>query len=427
MKKMKNSILLLLTLLLIITATANLSPVYASPTALEVLPTPIVGSDKMPGYEFTVDINLTDVSGLSAFAFKLAYDPSVLIATAITKGGFFDEGIGSLPNGPVIEWYNEINNTLGYVWYALGFGLDSIYFATGKDGSGTLATVNFEVIGWGGTILDLVDTQLVDPNGDPMEWYEVYPGLFNNQKEAPVVESLEASLTEPQIGENVEFSAQAYDPDYPDPDGGIIESYHWDFGDGTAEYSVDRWGVPTPHTEHTYELVGTYVVKLTVTDNMEPVGAKGRASITITVTPPRGLKADIVDAFPEFRNIRTVWPPEEDWWRKDTHFNPFYADVVNLASESVTVKVKFTVTKGGLEAASFETDTYTFAAGSYLAEHRFNTATDCSPPQFETNWEIGQYSVQATALYEVDNNKWVEGRTRAFKFKVMPSGPPGPP
>jgi len=413
MKKLRNSILLLLTLSLFITATANLSPVYAQFTALSVEPSIVVGYEKIPGYLFNVNVTVTDVSGLTGFVFNLAYDPAVLEATAITKGAFFEGAIGLFPHGPVIELQKEIDNDLGYVSYALMFGWASPYFYSGKSGSGTLATIGFNVTGIGGTILDLVDTNLVDPAGGNID-HEVIPGLFNNLKAAPVVESIEVSLTEPQIGESVAFSAQAYDPD---PDGYIV-SYYWDFGDGTAEESYDRWGVPIPHTEHTYEMIGTYTVKLTVTDDM---GAKGRRSVTIKVTPPRGLKADLVDAWPEFRNIVCPpWPEEEVWWRQDMHFNPLYADVVNLASGAVTVKVRFTVTRDGVKVAEFDTSSYTFAAGSYLAEHRFNTATDCSPPQYETNFDEGSYVVKATCLYQV-GAKWTEGRTRTFKFKVTPS------
>lgn len=409
MKKLKNSILFLLALSLIITAAANLSPAYAQFTTLSVEPSAVVGYEKTPGYLFSVDVFVTDVAGLFGFEFKLAYDPTILEVTGITLGSFFEEPIGEQPNGPVIEWYKEANNDLGYASYAVSFGVLSTYLDTGISGSGILATVSFNVTGTGGTLLDLIGTILADPWGNSMD-HEVLPGLFNNLKAAPVA-VLEASLLTPEIGEAVAFSATAsYDPD---PDGYIV-SYYWDFGDGTAEYSYDRWGMPTPHSEHSWASVGVYTVRLTITDDM---GVQGRASVTIKVTPPRALKAKIIDAFPEYRNIKTVWPAEEDWWRKDTHFNPIYADVQSLTGGSVTVKVRFTITRDGVIVASFETSTYTFPEGSYLAEHRFNTATDCSPPQFETNWKKGSYVVQATCRYLVGTT-WVDGNTRTTKFRV---------
>lgn len=409
MKKLKESILFLLALTLVITTTTNLSPAYAQLTTLSVEPSAIVGYEKTPGYTFSVDLYVTDVASLTGFEFKLAYDPTILEATGITLGTFFEEPIGPQPYGPVIEWHVETNNELGYAWYAVSFGALSAYLETGISGSGTLATVGFVVVGTGGTILDLIDTILCDPLANPID-HEVLTGLFNNLKAAPVA-VLEASLLTPEIGETVAFSAAgSYDPD---PDG-YITSYYWDFGDGTAEYTYDRWGMPTPHSEHSWGSVGVYTVRLTITDDM---GVQGRASVTVQVTAPRALKANIIDAFPEYRNIKTVWPPEEDWWRRDTHFNPLYADVQSLTGGSVTVKVRFTITKDGVTVASFETSTHTFPEGSYLAEYRFNTATDCSPGQFDTNWVKGSYVVQATCRYLVGTH-WVDGSTRTTKFRV---------
>jgi len=423
MKKLKNSILLLLTLSLVITATVTLSPAYASPTTLKVVDSvtgdaAIVGPEKTPGpppYSFAVNITVTDVSGLCGFEFKLAYDPLVLESTSITLGEFFGgpDSIGTYPTGPSIVWHEEKNNDLGYAWYAVSLGTISPDYTNGKSdpGTRTLATIGLTVTGLGGTILDLVGTRLVETDGDPI-WHEAVPGLFNNAKSAPVVESLEASRLDPQIGENVAFFAKAYDADYPDPDGGIIESYLWDWGDGTLpEYSWDNHGYPTPHAEHTYETIGTYVVKLTVTDNMEPIGAQGRASITIAVTAPRGLKADLVDSWPAIRNIKLTYPPEEQWWH--TTINTFYADVVSLASGSVAVKVEFTVTRDGSYVTTLVTDTHTFAPPEgYLSEHRFEMA-------YDTKKVTGSYIVQATCRYQVDKG-WVAGRTLTFKFRVTP-------
>ncbi|MFT3970682.1 MAG: PKD domain-containing protein [Micropruina sp.] len=61
-----------------------------------------------------------------------------------------------------------------------------------------------------------------------------------------------------------------------DPDGSITE-YAWDFGDGATDTGADA--------THTYAADGSYVVKLTVTDNS---GAKDSATreVTVAATPP---------------------------------------------------------------------------------------------------------------------------------------------
>jgi PKD repeat protein len=58
-----------------------------------------------------------------------------------------------------------------------------------------------------------------------------------------------------------------------DPDG-TIASGHWDFGDGETGEGLDA--------THTYAAAGTYVVTLTVTDNL---GGTGVADQSITVSP----------------------------------------------------------------------------------------------------------------------------------------------
>jgi len=70
----------------------------------------------------------------------------------------------------------------------------------------------------------------------------------------PPVASFTYFPEDPVVGEETTFDASdSYDPD------GAIVSYSWDFGDGSASMVQN----PT----HTYTSPGTYVVKLTVTDN----------------------------------------------------------------------------------------------------------------------------------------------------------------
>lgn len=66
-------------------------------------------------------------------------------------------------------------------------------------------------------------------------------------------------------------------------DDGVIESYKWDFGDGSMPAKTAR-------AEHVYDKPGEYSVELTVTDND---GNEGKAKATITVlgekTPPKAV------------------------------------------------------------------------------------------------------------------------------------------
>src|SRR5262249_14705687 len=61
---------------------------------------------------------------------------------------------------------------------------------------------------------------------------------------------------------------------------GTITNYAWDFGDGTTPAGATTAG---PTVGHMYAAAGTYIVKLTVTDNG---GATGIQSKAVTVTVP---------------------------------------------------------------------------------------------------------------------------------------------
>lgn len=89
---------------------------------------------------------------------------------------------------------------------------------------------------------------------------EPIPGL-------PPVAVATANPTSVNLGAPVSFDgAQSSDPD------GVIVQHAWDFGDGT--------GAGAASASHTYASAGTFVARLTVTDDD---GATGVATVTITV------------------------------------------------------------------------------------------------------------------------------------------------
>ncbi len=85
--------------------------------------------------------------------------------------------------------------------------------------------------------------------------------------ELPVADPGPAKAAE--VGESVLFDGEASS----DPDG-ALQSYHWDFGDGTP---VDENMVTT----HVYEAGGEYTVTLTVTDDC---GSSSDAAAIVTVS-----------------------------------------------------------------------------------------------------------------------------------------------
>jgi len=269
--------LVLILSLILITATVNLSPVYAVSTALKVDPDKIIDIYKTPGTNFNIKISVSFVARLFGFEFKLRFDPTVLSATAITLGylssSFFPQPPGPSPGGPSIIWIEEIDNDLGYVHYAVTMGEDSPWYDTGRSGSGILATIYFTVTDVGTTLLDLCDTELVNPEGEKIG-HAVFDGYFSNTGYCNPVADFTFDPPSPILGEKVTFNA-TYDPlsgsGSRDIDGYIV-SWNWDFGDG---FSDSGEVVQHIYTEIGPSPAGAHTVTLTVTDN---------ASLTDTAT-----------------------------------------------------------------------------------------------------------------------------------------------
>jgi PKD repeat protein len=115
----------------------------------------------------------------------------------------------------------------------------------------------------------------------------------------------------PQRGETVTFDASI-----STPDGGVIVSYAWDFGDGTPIVEESY-----PIITHVYATAGDYMVTLNVTDSE---GRWDTETKTITVVPIRYYLEVKTD--PE--GITTI--PSENWYNENT-------EVILTAPETVQI------------------------------------------------------------------------------------------
>ena len=262
MRKEKN--LFLLFMLVIVTTAFMSVETVSSPTNTIVLVEPSI-SRAVPGETFTVDVEVTDVVDLYSYQVNMSFDPNILEYVKVTEGDILKEQ----PEGtntvlPLVE-----EGWVLFMWSTLGK-------YQGVDGSGTLATVEFNVLEWGESYLNINNTFVLQ-NDSPYEdqkltgtkltemaffgggqtpkniLFTPVDGFFTNL-EFPPIANFTYSPSRPKINETVTFNAStSFDQD------GTIVSYEWDFGDGTT-------GTGEIAT-HQYVESEVHQVTLTVTDD----------------------------------------------------------------------------------------------------------------------------------------------------------------
>jgi len=161
-------------------------------------PEDIANPDLVAGNDFTINVKVSDATDLYSYEFFLNYTTTVLTATGIVLGGFF-------PTGSIVR--EEINDTVGYVWYNVTMPTGS---TSGRNENGTLATVTFNVESIGESRLDLCKTKLVDSMGSVTEHYAV-DGSFKNKPNDIVITQVSTSRYVTELGRTyVKGVSEAY-------------------------------------------------------------------------------------------------------------------------------------------------------------------------------------------------------------------------
>ena len=106
------------------------------------------------GQTFSVNVNITDVTGLLGYDFELSYNTTVLTLVGVQEGPFLKSvGLTFLIN----------LTTEGVIWLA-----DALYNPQGiissVNGSGVLATATFKAVAAGESLLDLYSENPYEPN-----------------------------------------------------------------------------------------------------------------------------------------------------------------------------------------------------------------------------------------------------------------------
>ncbi len=259
----EKSLFLLFMLVIVPTALMNVGMISSATNTIVFVEPEI--SRAMPGETFTVDVEVKNVINLYSYQVNMSFDPNILEYVNVIQGEILKEqpeGTTTVP--PLVE-----EGWVMFVWATKGQ-------YSGVDGSGTLATVEFKVLGTGESYLNINNT-IVLKNGRPYEDQKLtgtkliemaffgggqvpknipftpVNGFFTNL-EFPPVAHFTYSPNRPKINETVTFNAStSYDQD------GTIVSYEWDFGDGTT-------GTGEIVT-HQYVVSEAHQVTLTVTDD----------------------------------------------------------------------------------------------------------------------------------------------------------------
>ncbi len=105
------------------------------------------------GSTVQVAVNISGALDVYAYQFSLLFNPAVLQATGSSDGSFLASG------GTVFFVPGAIDNAAGSISFTIGSLLGQL---PGVSGDGTLATLSFDVTGFGTSALSFTDGLLID-------------------------------------------------------------------------------------------------------------------------------------------------------------------------------------------------------------------------------------------------------------------------
>lgn len=229
----------------------NVSYAAPDPTVSVSPSTPVAD----PTESFTVDITVTDAPPLEAWQVKLSWDPAVL---EFPSGKAAAELM--IEEGPFLNATGPTEFQVGNPDLVQRFVVFGCHLKTNvtspPSGSGILANVTFLVLVGGVTNITIVEAKLTEHEGGQVPTVLLQSAYFRTNL---AFVDFDWTPVSPEVNETVTFNASAC----WDPDGGTINSYEWDFGDGNTTTTSS----PTiTHKFGSYSNTG-HPVNLTVTDD----------------------------------------------------------------------------------------------------------------------------------------------------------------
>jgi hypothetical protein len=191
--------------------------------------------DTNVGASFNVNVMVRNIYGLSTFEFGVSFNKNVIEAVSMSKG--------SLWNNPSYLWYSgTIDNSLGMIDFTIGAAsseTDPIGINVDNNG-GSLATINFLVVGKGSSPITLNNVTINQVNGDIIN-AGVLNGYVNSINTLPVASNLAITPTSPKMSDDLVGSYTYTDAD-GDPQG--ASEINW-YKNGVLQVSYTTLTVPS--------------------------------------------------------------------------------------------------------------------------------------------------------------------------------------
>jgi hypothetical protein len=199
---MKNRFMVIVTLLALVLGTVIAAPVVAAEVTVSLEAPALVSPDS----DFTVNVNISQVTDFDACNYDVSYDSSVLRLDNVTAGLI---GETAIP----VDVYNEIGDGSYRV-------IQNVPGLTGVTGSGYLAVLHFHVVGSDGDSSTMTLTNGMIANNMAQEITATWVDTSVEVGVTPVAVSLDAPDTAApasdftvnvNIGEVTDFDAASYD------------------------------------------------------------------------------------------------------------------------------------------------------------------------------------------------------------------------
>lgn len=374
----------------------DIRPVFSQDTRMYISPAIIY---KPQGEFFTANITVSAVDFLYDWQANLTFNSAVLRIVDITEGDFLQRQ----PEGTVGAKRIEES------WAIFGWTTKGVY--VGESGSGTLASVRFEVLSEGESLLAFdrnpdrtyldAQTSPTPPANFEIIDFTIEDGVFINTITPPVADFTYSPVV-PAENEPITFNASSSSATVPLE---IIE-YIWSFDDGT------NITVNTPITTHTYASGGVFEVSLTVVDNADAsdlvesvFGTTGMPQIWYKLYSSKTIALGV--ALPHDVAITNIVTSTQE------------------ATVGDTVTITVTAMNKGTEVESFSVES--FYATTSIGTQQVTNLASADQSQLTFNWDTtgvapGDYRIKAVASQVTGetnllNNEFIDGT-----IKLNPGG-----